>query len=163
MRKVYLDCTAGEAISVYIRDTEVIPAGTTIYSISSRCRNAEYDRWGQEYGISFIFDDMQVEVPFFAVPWVDIFAVDNQGGYLGTVGEMTDMEGDAPVCYFKEGKCYLIAESGPDFMEKAADWRSCLTDYPEVAMYDSMEQAARALEFVSVSSATEAANCIDKH
>lgn len=163
MRKVYLDRTAGEAISVYIRDTEVIPAGTTIYSISSLCRNAEYVRWEQEYGIRFIFDDMQVEVPFYAVPWVDIFAVDNQGGYLGTVGEMTDMEGDAPVCYFKDGECYLIAENGPDFMEKAADWRSCLTDYPEVAMYDSMEQAARALEFVSAGSVTEAANCIDKH
>lgn len=163
MRKVYLDHTAGEAISVYIRDTEVIPAGTTIYSISSHCRNAEYDRWEQEYGISFIFDDMQVEVPFYAVPWVDIFAVDNQGGYLGTVGQMTDMEGDAPVCYFKDGKCYLIAENGPDFMERAMDWRSCLTEYPGVAMYDSMEQAARTLEFVSASGVNEALNCIDKH
>lgn len=163
MRKVYLDRTAGEAISVYIRDTEVIPAGTTIYSISSRCRNAEYVRWEQEYGIRFIFDDMQVEAPFYAVPWVDIFAVDSQGGCLGTVGQMTDMEGDAPVCYFKDGKCYLIAASGPDFMEKAADWRSCLTDYPEVTMYDSMEQAVLALEFVSASSVTEATNCIDKH
>lgn len=155
MRKVYLDRTAGEAISVYIRDAEVIPAGTTVYSISSRCRNAEYDRWQREYGIRFIFDDMQVEVPFYAVPWADIFAVDNQGGYLGTVGQMTDMEGDAPVCYFKDGKCYLIAECGPDFMEKATDWRRCLTDYPEVTLYDSREQAARMLEFVSVSSCYE--------
>lgn len=106
---------------------------------------------------------MQVEVPFYAVPRVDIFAVDNQGGYLGTVGQMTDMEGDAPVCYFKDGKCYLIAESGLDFREKAAAWRGGLTDYPEVTLYDSMEQAARRLEFVSAGSVIEAANDIDTH
>lgn len=152
MRKVYLDRTAGEAISIYIRDAEVVPAGTTIYSMSSRCRNAEYDRWQQEYGISFIFDDMQVEVPFYAVPQVDIFAVDNQGGYLGTVGQQFDMEGNAPVCYIKNRKCYLIAESGSDFIGKAADWRSCLTDCSDVTLYDSREQAAQVLEFVSVSS-----------
>lgn len=163
MKKVYLDRTAGEVISVYIRDAEVIPAGTTIYSMSSRCRNAEYDRWQQEYGISFIFDDMQVEAPFYAVPQVDIFAVDNQGGYLGTVGQQSDMEGEALVCYIKDGKCYMIAESGPDFMEKAADWRSCLTDCAEVTLYDSREQAARMLEFVSASSVTDALNFADKH
>ena len=163
MRKVYLDCTAGEAVSVYIRDAEVILAGTTIYSMSLRCRDAEYERWEQEYGISFIFDDMQVKVPFYAAPRVDIFAVDNQGGYLGTVGQTTDMEGDAPVCYIKDGKCYLIAVSGPDFIGKVTDWRSCLADYPEVTLYDSREHAARILEFVPVSSVTEAPNFINKH
>lgn len=148
MKKVYLDCTAGEAVSVYIRDGEVIPAGTTICSMSVKHRNTEYDRWEREYGICFIFDDMQVEIPFYAVPRVDIFAVDGQGGYLGTVGQETDLEGEAPICYFKDGKCYLIAENGLDFRKNAADWRSHLAEYSEVTMYASREQAARTLPFL---------------
>ncbi len=148
MRKVYLDRTPGEAVSVYIRNAEVIPAGTTVCSMPSRCRNAEYDRWQQEYGISFLFDDMRMEFPFYAVPWVDIFAVDNEGGCLGTLGQQTDLEGNAPICYIKDRKCCLIAESGPDFRKKASDWRNCLTEYTGVTLYDSREQAARTLEFV---------------
>lgn len=148
MRKVYLDRTFGEAVSMYIRDAEVIPAGTSVYSMPARCRNAEYDRWQQEYGISFLFDGRRVEIPFYAVPWVDIFAMDREGGCLGTLGQMTDLRGNAPICYIKERKCYLIAESGPDFMKRASDWRSYLSEYTGVELYDSREQAARMLEFV---------------
>jgi len=152
MKKVYLDCAAGEAVSIYIRDAEVVLAGTTIYPMSTRHRGAEYERWKQEYGICFIFDDMQVEAPFYAVPRVDIFAIDGRGGYLGTVGQHTDlMAGDAPICYFIDWKCYLIAENGPDFVENVADWRCRLTDFSGVTMYDSREQASRELPFISVS------------
>ncbi len=149
MRKVYLDRSMGEAVSVYSRDAEVIPAGTTVYSMPYRCRNAEYDRWQQAYGIGFLFDDMRVEIPFYAVPWVDIFAVDKEGGYLGTLGQQTDLQGNAPICYMKDRKCFLIAESGPDFIKRASSWRGDLTEYTGVKLYDSREQAARMLEFVA--------------
>lgn len=150
LRKLYLDRTGGEAVSVYVRDAEVIPAGTTVYSMPLRERNPVYDRWGREYGIYFLFEDMQVEIPFYAVPWVDLFAVDGQGGFFGTVGRGTDLEGEGPVCYFKEGKCRIIAESGPEFIANAAEWRQRLRDYPQVTLYDSREQAARELEFISL-------------
>lgn len=82
MKKLYLDCTEGEVVSVYVRDAEVIPAGTTVYTMPLRERGPAYDRWGKEYGIYFLFEDMEVEIPFYAVPRVDIFAVDGQGGFL---------------------------------------------------------------------------------
>ncbi len=150
MKKLYLDCTEGEVVSVYVRDAEVIPAGTTVYTMPLRERGHAYDRWGKEYGIYFLFEDMEVEIPFYAVPRVDIFAVDGQGGFFGTVGQGTDPEGEGPVCFFKEGKCRLIAESGPEFIANGAVWRQRLRDYPQVRLYDSREQAARELEFISL-------------
>ncbi len=38
MKKLYLDCTGGETVSVYVRDAEVIPAGTTVYTMPLRER-----------------------------------------------------------------------------------------------------------------------------
>ena len=44
MKKLYLDCTEGEVVSVYVRDAEVIPAGTTVYTMPLRERGPAYDR-----------------------------------------------------------------------------------------------------------------------
>ena len=66
------------------------------------------------------------------------------------MGQGTDLEGEGPFCFFKEGKCRLIAESGPEFIANGAVWRQRLRDYPQVRLYDSREQAARELEFISL-------------
>lgn len=148
-KKVYLDRTDGEAVSVILRDAEVIPAGTTIYSMPARERNGEYDRWAEAYDIHFIFDDRKPEASFYAVPWMDLFAVDSRGGYIGTVGQLTDLEGDAPICYVdRDGHCWRIAENGPDFVKYAACWRSLLQDEQEVRLYASRAQAEQELEFL---------------
>lgn len=150
-KKVYLDRTGGEAVSVFLQDAEVIPAGTTIYSMPVKAQNAEYDRWAEAYDIHFIFDDRKPETPFYAVPWMDIFAVDSRGGYIGTLGQLTDMAGDAPVCYVdRDGHCWRIAENGPDFVQEAAHWRSLLQEEQEVRLYASREQAGQELEFMEL-------------
>ncbi|MBO5284029.1 MAG: hypothetical protein J6B43_13060 [Lachnospiraceae bacterium] len=150
-KKVYLDRTGGEAAAVFLHDAEVIPAGTTIYSMPVKERNTEYDRWAEAYDIHFIFEDRKPEAPFYAVPWMDIFAVDSRGGYIGTLGQLTDMAGEAPVCYVdRDRHCWRIAENGPEFVQHAACWRSFLQEEQEVRLYASREQAEQELDFINL-------------
>ena len=44
---------------------------------------------------------MALNVDFYAVPRVDIMAVDSRGGYIGTVGGLTDIESEFPICYIR--------------------------------------------------------------
>ena len=55
MKKLYLDETqAHECMSIFIKDAEIIHAGTTIYSMSVKDKNAEYERYANEYDIHFV-------------------------------------------------------------------------------------------------------------
>ena len=151
MRKVYFDKTAPEnaCTSVYVRNAEVIAAGTTIYSMSIKEKNAEYQKFAEEYKIHFIFDDKLPTIDFYTVPWVDIFATDGNGGLFGTIGSITDLNADAPICYMdQEHTCFLAAENGNDFLTAAGSWREHLRPYAGITFYRSKEEAKQQLEFI---------------
>ena len=150
MKKLYLDETqAHECMSIFIKDAEIIHAGTTIYSMSVKDKNAEYERYADEYDIHFIFDDDIPHIDFYTIPQVDIMATDSQGGFIGTIGQMTDFESDARICYIdKDCNCYLVAENGQDFLKCAPMWKSSLKEYNGVTFYNSKSDAEKDVEFV---------------
>ena len=88
MERVYIDMSQvdGSCVGVCVSGKDVIPAGTTVYSMSVEDRDEEYQRYADEYDIHFIFDDKTVNIDFFTVPWIDIMAWESEGGYIGTVG-----------------------------------------------------------------------------
>ena len=151
-RKVYLDMTElKRCTSMWMKDTEVIPAGITIYSMPMKHKNEEYERFTKEYDIHFIFEDEVPVIDFYTIPRVDIFATDSKDGYIGTVGQMTDLESHAPICYIdKERKCYLITENGTEFLKLAPSWRENLTSYEEIELYASKEDAIQKKEFLII-------------
>ena len=110
IKKLYLDITEKDAcISVWIKDSEIIQTGTTIYSMSVKHKNEEYERLARDYNIHFIFEDNIPMIDFYTIPRIDIFAIDGRGGYFGTVGEMTNLESNTPICYIDNTrKGYLI-------------------------------------------------------
>ena len=150
MKKIYLDRTEDNGCtSVFVRDAEIIPAGTTVYSMPVSDKNSEYQRYADEYDIHFIFDDDVLCIDFYTVPHIDIMAVDSDGGCIGTVGQCCDLESDAPICYIdREKKCYLVAENGADFIEHVSDWKTRMKPYRDVVLYQSLEDAQRVLEFI---------------
>ena len=150
MKQLYLDKTESEmCVSVFVKDAEVIPAGATISSMSVKDKNAEYQRYAEEYDIHFIFDDGIPQVRFYTVPQVDIVATDSDGGFIGMVGQHFDLRSDAPVCYIDRGrKCYLIASRGREFVERAPVWKHNLTEYDGVRFYSSKKDAEKENEFV---------------
>jgi len=151
LRKVYFDKAVSKnaCSSVYVKDAEVIAAGTTVYSMSVREKNAEYQKYANLYGIHFIFDDTLLKIDFYAVPQVDVFATDGQGGLFGTIGKTSDLSDDAPICYIdKSRKCFVVAENGSAFLAAAGSWKLHLCPCEEIMIYRSKEDAKQQLEFI---------------
>lgn len=153
MKTVYLDRTANTQVIVILseKDYTLLNAGTTIYSMPVREKNDEYRRYGEEYDIHFIFDDNVPVIPFYTVPQVDIFAVDGSGGYIGTVGETTDLKSGDPICYIdRNHRCYLIAETGKDFLACVGKWKEKLRPYEALEFFATMEEAKEKHEFLDI-------------
>lgn len=150
MKKIYLDMTeATMCIGACVTDAEVIPAGAVVSSMSVKHKNSEYERYAREYDIHFIFDDKVPVVDFYTIPMVEIFATDSEGGYIGSVGQAPDLQKEIPICYIdKEHNCYLIAESGKEFLDKVSDWKLQLRPYAKIAFFASLEEAKRKYEFL---------------
>ena len=150
MRKVYLDTTqANMCISVYVNDAEVVQAGASVNVMSVKHKNSEYQKFAEEYDIHFIFADDVPKVDFYTIPMVDIFAIDSAGGYIGSVGQSTDLEADIPICYIDAEKmCYLIATNGNDFLRKVGNWKEHLMPYNDIEFFDSLEMAQKKFEFL---------------
>jgi hypothetical protein len=159
MRKVYLDTTQSSmCISVYVKDAEVVLAGTTINSVSVRekKKNSEYQRFADEYDIHFIFDDNVPKLDFYTIPMVDIFATDSEGGYIGSLGQVTDLQENILICYIdKDKKCYLITDNGNDFIANASNWKSNMTEYTDIEFFNSLSTAQEKYEFLDRSSIEE--------
>ncbi|AVR00289.1 hypothetical protein OBCHQ24_15165 [Oceanobacillus iheyensis] len=153
MRKVYLDRTAFTgAIGVNLEDTEIISAGTTIYSMGVYDRNVEYQRYANDYDIQFIFDDAIPHLEFFTVPHVDIMAKDSKGGFIGTVYQQCDSESDAPICYInRDLECFIISENVEDFLSNIGIWQDNMKSYDKITVYRSKAEAEAELEFIDLS------------
>lgn len=152
MRKVFLDkTTITECVSVYMKDAEVNWAGATVYSMSVKHKNKEYQRFADEYDIHFIFDDNIPVLDFYTIPLIDIFATDSDGGYLGSVGEGIDLEGNVPICYIdKERNCYLIASDSKGFFNNVVNWKKNMTLYKNVEFFSANTEAMKKYEFISI-------------
>ena len=152
MKKVYLDQTqVHECMAIFMKDVEIIHAGTTVYPMPVKDKNAEYERFADEYDIHFIFDDDIPQIDFYTIPQVDIMATDSQGGFIGTIGQMTDLKSDAQICYIdNERNCYLIVEKSTDFLKCAPMWKKCLTEYNGVTFYNSKLEAEKDVEFLDL-------------
>ncbi len=150
MKKVFFDKTENTGcIGIFIRGAKVIPAGTTVYSMSVKDKSAEYQKYADEYDIHFIFDDKLPVIDFYTIPQIDIFATDSVGGFFGTVGQTTDIDANAPICYIdREHKCFMIADNGRSFINSAADWRKNKTPDEKVMFFASRPEAEKRYEFV---------------
>lgn len=151
MKKVYFDNSAGDCVSIHIKDAEAIPAGVSIYSMPVSAKNKEYERFAQDYDIHSIFDDCVPEIDFYAVPRIDVFATDSEGGFICTVGGITDFQSEAAICYIdKERDVYFVAENGKKFLENISGWKANRKIFRLVKIYISQDEAAQELEFISI-------------
>ena len=152
MNRVYLDVTERENYpAIYIKDTEVITSGSTVYHMDLNDKNETYQQYADEYDIHFIFDDNIPKLSFYTVPQVDVFATDSEGGLIGTVGSMTDLQSDLPICYINKNKeCFIIANRGKEFLETTKNWKKNLKPYSEVIFYTSKLEAEKELRFINI-------------
>lgn len=152
MKKVYFDVSeTRECVSVFARDAEVIPAGVTLYSMSVKHKDKEYQRYAKEYDIHFLFDDKLPRIDFYAVPQMDIFAIDGEGGFIASIGGITDFDSQKPIYYVNMKKnCFKIADCGKEFLENAMKWKSLLKPCEDIEIFSSKEEAERKYEFIRI-------------
>ena len=149
-KKLYLDMTDPElaGTAIMIKGTEIIPAGTTVYSMPVSDKNSEYDHLASDRDIHFIFDDSVLEITFYTIPHIDIFAYDSIGGLLGTVNGITDIESDKQIIYIDaEKRCYVAGQSLKHFLGKGKHWRDSMKMWKKIQFYASAEEAKSHNEF----------------
>ncbi len=151
MKTLYLDRTGNRCIGISAKDINIVNAGTTIYAMPISDKNKEYNKIADKYDIHFIFDDNVPKIDFYTIPQVDIMATDSNGGYIGTIGQISDLESNAPICYIdKNRKCYLIAENGKMFLNVLSIWKTCLKEYNHITFYKSIDHAKQKVEFIDI-------------
>lgn len=151
MKKLYLDQSELKScIGIFLKDTEVINAGTTVNAMSAKHKNTEYDRYATEYGIHFIFEDDVPVIDFYAIPQIDIFATDGEGGMFGSVGEETNPRGESAIIFISDKKeVHLVAANFKEFVSRAADWKNRLQPYDGITLYESKAEAEKEQEFIA--------------
>lgn len=156
MNSMYLDMTDNSCTSVFIKNTRIIPTGTTIYAMPVKDKCDAYDFLADKYNIHFIFDDNIPTIDFYAIPRIDIMATDGAGGFLGTLGEISDLNGQAPICYIDNDKnCYVIASDFRDLLNHPDNWRKHAVPCKEITLFSSKEEAMKKHEFVDLSAFPE--------
>lgn len=156
MKKIYIDKNSIPGpTSIWIKDAEVIWAGTVISTMPEKHKNEQYKTIASEYDVHFIFDDKIPVADFFTVPLVDIFAIDSNGGYIGSIGEAAHLGSCATICYISQKKeCYFIAENFEEFIKHLNEWKQHMTPYNELEIFSSKEDAEKKYEFYDMSEFT---------
>ena len=134
-------------------EVKVVPAGTTFRVMSPRTweQTPQYGEVEERYGIFFFFSDRdEPELPFFAVPHLELFARDRESGWFGTSNQ-----GEEEVYYITpEGAPFQVSNSMKNFARRllaGEDWRKLWEPAQELALYPSKEAAAQAVELVPLS------------
>jgi hypothetical protein len=155
--KLYIDATQHIGISVFYKDepVEITQAGTTVYTMSLKDRNEEYLMLEKQKGLFFIFEDNLPVIDFYTVPRIDIFARDNQSGYLGTVGAISDIEDlNSPICYIdKNRNVFNVANCMRDYLfpaEIIGESISHSEPMKGVTFHSSLQEAKKLYEFIDV-------------
>lgn len=149
-KKLYLDMTDPElaGTAVMVKAAEIIPVGTTVYSMPVSDKNPEYDHLASDCDIHFIFDDNIPEIHFYTIPYIDIFAYDSKGGLLGSVNGRTDIESNKQIIYIDaERKCYVAGQTLKHFLSKGKNWRNSMKMWKKIQFYASADEAKSHNEF----------------
>ena len=81
---------------------------------------------------------------FYAVPKVDIAAIDSAGGFIASVGGDFDLHDHIPLVYISPAReCFLITEDSSQFLSIASCWKSKLVPYKGVTLYPTKEAAMK--------------------
>lgn len=154
----YLDMTdpKNSCTGIFAEGMKVIPAGTTIYVMPVSDKNAEYDQLAQKYDIHFIFEDHVPEIPFYAVPRIDIFATVSDGGYLATYGGTTDLKSNARIVYISKDQVVRNAAAHlRKLLSTKKSWKGSMQKTKMVKLYSSREKAMQELPFLKLEEGSE--------
>lgn len=154
---LYVDFShTDQCVGILARNGEmVIPTGTTVSRMSASVYEKEgraYDHFFARYGVRFLFDGDSPLIDFYAVPRLDVAAIDEAGGFIASVGCSFDLQISMPLVYVSpERNCLLITEDSTSFLSIAPVWRQRLRPYDGVQLFPSRSEAAKYYNILDLS------------
>ena len=153
MRTVYFDM--GElnrfgALGLLSSEAKVLPAGTVIHTEQAKIRKElpQYQEMAERAGIYFFFEDEELpEIPFYAVPSLELVARDREGNWYGRAEDL----GEGVYCVTPEGAAFRVSERMGRFSGRllaGEEVRELWEPVPELRVYPSKAEAAREVELV---------------
>lgn len=121
MNKRYVIDTIPNSTTVAIyrvpKGAEIISGGTMVEPMSIQYKTTEYEKYREQYGIAFIFEDNIPVIDFYTVPLINVFATDSFGGFFGRLETSTEISCEEPICYINQKKdCFIVANSANEFL-----------------------------------------------
>lgn len=149
MDTYYFDYTdQTDAVSVFIKDANLLPAGVSVYEMPAALKNKTYEQFAEKYDVHFIFSDLVPVISFYAVPFLSVFAVDSSGGMIASLGALTDFESDTKIVYLSANKSvYLISENAQEFIKNISSWKENLAPFSGVELFPDIRQAKEKYRF----------------
>ena len=131
------------AFGIISPEYDIVYAGTTVNAMPDSLNNAEYERFEKEHRIRFIFESNVPKIDFFACPWVEIFAADDDGSLFGIVGGH-----EGKVCYIScEREVFIAAENMADFISEK---KRALVKADDITLFCDRTDAEKSIEFLEL-------------
>ena len=153
MRTIYVDL--GEldqsgALGLISSKVQILPAGAVIRTEQAEIRAEvpQYQEMAERAGVFFFFEDEELpELPFFAVPGLELAARDRDGSWYCR----SEALGEGVYCVTPEGAAFRVSERMGRFSGRllaGEEVRELWEPVPELRVYPSKAEAAREVELV---------------
>lgn len=142
MKKKYYVDIGNDVLGLFVNtdeEVEIVPTGIMISSMSISDKNEEYKYIEDNYQVSFLFDDYIPEISFYTVPFVEIFAFNEDGFFVCN---------NDKIYYINNGECWIVASHLNEFKDNIRLWKDNLSLSKDIIIYSSKEDAMKELEFI---------------
>lgn len=153
VRTIYVDLgeldQAG-ALGLFSTEAQIMRAGTVLHTEQDKIRAEvpQYPEMAERAGVFFFFEDEALpELPFYAVPSLELVARDREGKWYGRSEDL----GEGVYCVTPEGAAFRVSGSMERFSSRllaGEEVRELWEPVPELRVYPSKAEAAREVELV---------------
>ena len=153
MRTIYVDLVELDqsgALGLISSKVRILPAGAVIRTEQAEIRAEvpQYQEMAERAGIYFFFEDEELpEIPFYAVPSLELVARDREGNWYGRAEDL----GEGVYCVTPEGAAFRVSERMGRFSGRllaGEEVREMWEPAPGLRVYPSKAEAAREVELV---------------
>ena len=122
MRTIYIDygeVSQSGPLGIFSCEVQILYAGTVLHTEQAKVRAEvpQYQEMAERAGIYFFFEDEELpEIPFYAVPSLELVARDREGNWYGRAEDL----GEGVYCVTPEGAAFRVSERMGRF---SACWR----------------------------------------
>lgn len=153
MRTIYVDLVELDqsgALGLISSKVRILPAGAVIRTEQAEIRAEvpQYQEMAERAGVFFFFEDEELpEIPFYAVPSLELVARDREGNWYGRSEDLRE----GVYCVTPEGAAFRVSERMGRFSGRllaGEEVRELWEPVPELRVYPSKAEAAREVELV---------------